>query len=347
MVRLAESLITSRNAETALAFRGLYEALAPYERPSTGKAVWQLGNSLVPYLALWGLMIFTVQSGLSYWITLGLALLASPFLVRLFIIFHDCGHGSFMASHKANRIVGFITGILTFTPFEDWQRAHAGHHATSGDLDRRGTGDIWTATVDEYRSMPWHTRVAYRLYRNPLVMFGVGPSAVMLLLQRFWHAGARRRERMSVILTNVALAFIVALAAATIGIKTYILIQLPIVMIGGAAGVWLFYVQHQFERTDWARHEQWNPIRAALQGSSHYKLPRWLQWCTGNIGLHHIHHVRPGIPNYRLQQCYDQVPAVREVEPLTVWKSLRSLRLHLWHEREQQLVTFGAVRSIP
>lgn len=341
-----EARTASLGSGSLFSAKGLYEALAKYDEPSLRKALWQLGNSFLPYVALWALMIYTVKNDYSYWITLGLALVSTPFLVRIFIFFHDCCHGSFFASRRANRIIGYLSGILTFTPYEDWQRAHSGHHATSGDLDRRGIGDIWTATVEEYRALPWRSRIAYRLYRHPLVMFGVGPAAIMLFLQRMWHPGARRRERVSVMITNAALVALVSLAAFTIGLKTYMQIQLPIILITGAIGVWLFYVQHQFEGADWARHEEWNPIRAALQGSSHYKLPRWLQWCTGNIGLHHIHHVRPSIPNYHLQRVYNEVPVMQEVKPLTFWRSFKSLRLNLWHEKEQRLVSFRALRSI-
>jgi omega-6 fatty acid desaturase (delta-12 desaturase) len=309
--------------------------------------VWQLVDTFVPYAALWALMVRTVQLGVSYWITLALAVVAAGFMTRIFIIFHDCGHGSFFASRRANTILGYVCGILTFTPYEDWRHAHGVHHATVGDLDRRGTGDVYVMTVDEYLAAPRLKRIAYRLFRNPLIMFGLGPGAIFLITHRFAHKGAKKHQRYSVYLTNLAIAAIIALASLTIGLRTYVAVQLPIILIGTTVGVWLFYVQHQFEGVYWARHEAWDPMRAALEGASYYKLPKVLQWFTGNIGLHHIHHVRPRIPNYNLQQCYDEVPAMQAVEPLTIRKSLKSLGLHLWDEDQQRLVGFRSLRMRP
>lgn len=326
--------------------RALYRDLSKFEIASKWRAIGQLCNTLLPYFLLWGLAIFTVIEGHSYWITLGLALLAVPLAARTFIIFHDCCHGSFLKSPRANRFFGYLCGILMFTPYEDWQREHAAHHAHSGNLDRRGMGDIWTATVEEYRALPWHRRVLYRLYRNPLVMFGLGPLIVMVIVPRFWHRGARARERVSVVLTNLALLGILVTAWFTMGIGTYLAIQLPIIFVSGALGLWLFYVQHQFEGADWARHDEWDAVRSALQGSSYYKLPRILQWCTGNIGLHHVHHLRPGIPNYNLQRCCEETPLLRQVTPLTLRKSLSSVRLNLWDEREERLVSFGELKAL-
>jgi len=323
------------------------KSVARYQQPDIRKAAWQLVDTFVPYAALWALMVRTVQLRVSYWITLALAVVAAGFMARIFIIFHDCGHGSFFASRRANTILGYVCGILTFTPYEDWRHAHGVHHATVGDLDRRGTGDVYVMTVDEYLAAPRLKRIAYRLFRNPLIMFGLGPGAIFLLTHRFAHKGAKKRQRFSVYLTNLAIAAIIALASITIGLRTYILVQLPIILIGTTVGVWLFYVQHQFEGVYWARHEAWDPMRAALEGASYYKLPKVLQWFTGNIGLHHIHHVRPRIPNYNLQQCYDEVPAMQAVEPLTIRKSLKSLGLHLWHADQQRLVGFRSLRARP
>jgi omega-6 fatty acid desaturase (delta-12 desaturase) len=324
-----------------------YKSVARYQRPDLRKAVWQLVDTLVPYAALWVVMVRTVQLGVPYWITLALAVVAAGFMARIFIIFHDCGHGSFFASRRANTIVGYVCGILTLTPYEDWRHSHGVHHATVGDLDRRGTGDVYVMTVDEYLAAPRLKRIAYRLFRNPLIMFGLGPGAVFLLTHRLPHKGAGKRQRYSVYITNLAIAAIIGLASLTIGLRTYVAVQLPIFLIGFAAGVWLFYVQHQFEGVYWARHEAWDPMRAALEGASYYKLPKVLQWFTGNIGLHHIHHVRPRIPNYNLQQCYDEVPAMQAVDPLTMRKSLKSLRLHLWDEGQQKLVGFRSLRARP
>jgi omega-6 fatty acid desaturase (delta-12 desaturase) len=324
-----------------------YKSVARYQQPDLRKAVWQLVDTFVPYAVLWAVMVRTVQLGVSYWITLALAVVAAGFMARIFIIFHDCGHGSFFASRQANTIVGYVCGILTFTPYEDWRHAHGVHHATVGDLDRRGTGDVYVMTVDEYLAAPRLKRIAYRLFRNPLIMFGLGPGAIFLIAHRFAHKGAKKRQRFSVYLTNLAIAAIIVLASLTIGLRTYVLVQLPIILIGTTVGVWLFYVQHQFEGVYWARHEAWDPMRAALEGASYYKLPKVLQWFTGNIGLHHIHHVRPRIPNYNLQQCYDEVPAMQAVEPLTTRKSLKSLGLHLWDEEQQKLVGFRSLRARP
>jgi acyl-lipid omega-6 desaturase (Delta-12 desaturase) len=320
-----------------------YAAFAAYETPSVRKAVWQLINTFVPYLALWGAMLFLVLRGYPYWVTLVLAVPAAALLIRIFIFFHDCCHGSFFASDRANRTFGYICGILTFTPFDDWRRAHAAHHATAGDLDRRGMGDVWTMTVEEYLAASPMRRVAYRILRNPVVMFGLAPAALSLVCNRFPHRGAGRRERRSVAITNLAIAGMLVAAGLTIGVGPYLSIQLPVLIIAGTVGVWLFYVQHQFEGVYWSRHGDWDPLRAALEGSSYYKLPKLLQWCTGSIGLHHIHHARPGVPNYNLQRCQDGVEPAQAVEPLTLRKSLGSLRLNLWDEREGRLVSFRSV----
>jgi omega-6 fatty acid desaturase (delta-12 desaturase) len=320
-----------------------HQAINRYAQPDQRKAIWQLVNTFVPYLGLWVLMVYTVKTGVSYWITLGLAVVAAALMVRIFIFFHDCCHGSFFASPRANTVLGYISGIITFTPYHSWRRSHALHHATAGNLDRRGVGDVWTMTVEEYRAAPRKTQIAYRLYRNPLIMFGLGPVGSFLISQRFPPKEAKQRERLSVLVTNLALLAIVVLASLTIGFWTYVLIQLPIIVIGGALGIWLFYVQHQYEGVYWAREEAWDFSTAAFEGSSYYKLPRVLQWFTGNIGLHHIHHLRPRIPNYNLQACYDQVPAMQAVRPLGIRASLASLRMNLWDEAQGDLVSFRSL----
>jgi omega-6 fatty acid desaturase (delta-12 desaturase) len=322
-----------------------YARISRYSRPNLFKAILQLVNTFIPYLALWALMVYTVRSGSSYYITLALALAAAFFLVRIFIFFHDCCHGSFFASRRANRILGYITGTLIFTPFEEWRSLHIAHHRTAGDLDRRGMGDVWTMTLKEYRQAPGLKRLAYRVYRNPFMMFGLGPVFSFLLRNRFSHGEAKKIERNSVIYTNLLILAVVAAASLTIGLRTYLIIQLPAILFAGAIGIWLFYVQHQFEGVYWARHAAWDPMRAALEGASYYKLPRVLQWLTGNIGFHHIHHIRPTIANYNLQRCYDDIPALREVEPLTLRRSLKSLRMNLWDEKKQRLVSFRALKK--
>ncbi len=322
----------------------LYRSIAPYASSDRRKAIQQIFETFLPYALLWGVMIFTMSRGYSYWLTIGLILIAAGFQVRIFILFHDAGHGSFFKSRKANRVLGYIAGILTFTPYEQWTSSHARHHATVGDLDRRGMGDVWTMTLDEYRAASLWQRLYYRVYRHPLLMFGFGPGIVFLIGNRFTQKGSDERGRKSVRLTNLALLAILVVAYFTIGLRTYLLIQVPIMLIAGAMGVWLFYVQHQYEGVYWARHDEWDPLRAALEGSSYYKLPKVLQWITGSIGLHHIHHVQPKIPNYHLQQCQDDVAEFQQIEPITLRTSLWSLTRHLWDEQAGRLVGFKALR---
>ena len=330
--------MNSDAAPTELDWRNL---VAPFQRADTRRSVWQLLNSAVPYAVLWYLMYLSLS--MSYWLTLALSVLAAGFMVRLFIIFHDCAHGSFFASRRANEAVGIFTGIVTFTAYYDWRHSHAVHHATAGDLDRRGMGDILTMTVDEYLNAPRWKRLIYRVYRCPPVLLGIGPSFLFLIVQRFPIRVAGKRERNSVLWTDLALLLIVVAAALTIGWQAYLLIQIPIMVIGGAAGVWLFYIQHQFEGVYWERHEKWDFVAAALQGSSFYKLPRILQWFSGNIGFHHIHHLSPRIPNYNLEPCYNSSPFFQAVKPITVLSSLKSLKLRLWDERSHQLVGFSGI----
>lgn len=322
------------------------KAMARYELPSLRRALWQMLDTFIPYLALWALMVLLLKRGAPYGIVLLLSIVAAGLQVRIFIMFHDCCHGSFFRSHVANTVLGTVAGVMTFTPFKDWRQAHNMHHATSGDLDRRGVGDVTTMTVEEYRAAPLMRRLRYRAYRHPLVMFVLGPVWVFLVSFRFFPKNAKRPERISILITNVSIAAVACAASWTIGLRTYLLIQLPILLISGAAGIWLFYVQHQFEKDYWARHEVWDPLRAALQGSSFYKLPKVLQWFSGNIGLHHIHHIRPRIPNYNLQRCLDAVPALQAVEPLTLWRSLQSLRFRLWDEAGQKMVGFRALHRM-
>jgi omega-6 fatty acid desaturase (delta-12 desaturase) len=325
----------------------LFAATAKYQKPNLQKAIWQIVNTFIPYVVLWVLMVYTIHAGISYWVTLALAVLASGFLVRIFILFHDCGHNSFFASRRANTILGYICGILTFTPFDDWTHSHGVHHSTAADLDRRGTGDVWTMTVEEYLAAPFRQRLAYRLFRTPLVTFGLGPIGVFIIAQRFPHKGANRRDVVSVIITDLALLAMIAALSATVGFWTYVRVQLPITIIGGGLGIWLFYVQHQFEGVYWARHEEWDRIRSALEGSSFYRLPRVLQWFTGSIGYHHVHHIRPRIPNYNLRRAHDEVAVFQAVRPVTIRTSLKSLRMNLWDEAQQKLVSFRSLRARP
>jgi acyl-lipid omega-6 desaturase (Delta-12 desaturase) len=323
----------------------LQKALQAFAQPDRRKAILQILDTLVPYVALYALMVVLVHEGFSYWLVLAVAVPTAAFFVRVFILFHDCCHGSFFASRKANRILGYLTGILTFTPFEQWRRSHARHHETVGDLDRRGVGDIWTMTVEEYRAAPRGKRVLYRIVRNPFAILLLGPPIVFLIGQRYFHEGDRRPERWSVVITDVALAAIVVIASLTIGLGTYLMVQLPITMIAGGAGLWLFYVQHQFEGVYWARHDVWDRHRAAMEGSSFYRLPAILRWFTGSIGFHHVHHVQQRIPNYALERCHRNTPSLQTVTPLTLLGSFRCARLHLWDEARRELAGYQALKT--
>jgi omega-6 fatty acid desaturase (delta-12 desaturase) len=282
----------------------------------------------------------------SYWLTLAFAVAAAGFMVRIFIIFHDCGHGSFFKSQRANHFLGFITGVLTFTPYHQWRYKHALHHATSGDLDGRGTGDIWTLTVREYVEAPLWKRVAYRVFRNPIVLFVIAPLYLFLIHQRFPSRTVGRRERLGVHYTNAAICLIALVMNLTIGIKAYLLIQLPVMTMTGAVGLWLFYVQHQFDGVYWQRRKNWGFAEAALNGSSFYKLPRVLQWFSGNIGFHHVHHLSPRIPNYNLESCHRAVPLFQNVKPITLLSSLRSFTFRLWDEQRGKLVSYRRLREL-
>ena len=313
--------------------------LKRFERPSALKVAWQLLNTLLPYAALLVLMYLTMSWKLPYWITFLLALPAGALLVRIFIFFHDCGHGSYVASPIGQRIIGNILGLFTFSCFASWRFSHGIHHSTSGNLDKRGVGAVWTMTVDEYCASTPFRRLQYRLFRNPFIMFGLGPFFSFVLVQRLPVRGANRKQILSVILVDAVIGGIIVAASLTIGIKTYLLIQMPIMLLGGAAGVWLFYVQHQFDPSYWARTEEWESMDAAMQGSSYYKLPKVLQWISGNIGFHHIHHLRPRIPNYNLQAALNATPQLQLPDPLLLWPSLKSVRLKVWDERGKCLLT--------
>jgi omega-6 fatty acid desaturase (delta-12 desaturase) len=271
--------------------------------------------------------------------------LAAGFLLRTFIVFHDCAHGSFLRSKRTNALLGAALGVLVYTAFAQWRREHAIHHATAGDLDRRGVGDVQTLTVDEYRARPWWGRLGYRLFRNPLVMFGLGPFWVVLVGPRVVSWSAPSRIRRSVLGTDLALVGLVAILIWLVGWQGFLIVQLPALLVSGSVGIWLFYVQHQFEDTYWQSGETWSYDDAALKGSSHLRLPRVLQFLTGNIGLHHVHHLSARIPNYNLQAAHDENAALHGVPTLSLLDGLRSTRLKLWDERQGKLVGFRALRA--
>jgi omega-6 fatty acid desaturase (delta-12 desaturase) len=320
------------------------EIVSRYQTPSVKRAVWQLVSTIVPLLACFVLMYWSLS--VSYLLTLALALPAAGLAIRTFIIMHDCGHGSFLPSRTWNDIVGWVTGILTATPYSHWRREHAIHHATSGHLAQRGTGDITTLTVREYLTANWWKRTYYRLYRNPLVLLGVGPT--FLLIKHRWPARdlAGKREKLNVHLTNLALAVLITVTSLLIGFREFMMIWLPIVLLSGTAGVLLFYVQHQFEDAYWREGGEWDYATAAVAGSSYFRLPKVLQWFTGNIGFHHVHHLSPKIPNYQLERCHRENPTFQKVTTLTIGESIRTLGLKLWDEESGRMVGFRHLRKL-
>jgi acyl-lipid omega-6 desaturase (Delta-12 desaturase) len=317
-----------------------HSLLLNYRAPSTWKAGWQLMNTVLPYFGLWFLMIWSIKHGYPYGLTLALAVVGAAFLVRIFILFHDCVHSSLFRRKGANTFFGHFLGLLVFTPFEDWRFSHLRHHATYANLDTRGYGDIWTMTRTEYEDSSKLKQLFYRLYRNPLVLIGMGALFNFLLRNRLPDRKVTRKERMSVLFTNLLIICVVMIAAHSIGWRTYLLVQVPMVWMAGAAGIWLFYVQHQFEGVYWARERDWNALRAAMERSSFYKLPAVLRWFSSNIGYHHVHHLGSRIPNYRLKECYDAIPALQAKPPLTIRKSLSCMRLKVWDENLKELADF-------
>jgi omega-6 fatty acid desaturase (delta-12 desaturase) len=325
--------------------RDWVKALAPYREPSLGRSLAELAVTAVPFVILWLLMLLSLRY--SYWLCLLLAVPAAGFVVRLFMIQHDCGHGSFFRRRRANDWLGRVIGVLTLTPYGYWRRTHAMHHATSGHLDRRGTGDVDTLTVREYQSLPAWRRARYRLKRHPLVLLGLGPFYLFVLSHRLplhlMRAG--RDPWVSVMSTNLAIAAVIGVLVALVGVRDFLLVQAPITLLASSAGVWLFYVQHQFEHTYWERKPDWNLHDGALQGSSHYDLPPVLRWFTANIGIHHVHHLASRIPCYRLAEALHEHPELRSVSRLTLTESFRCLRLALWDEDQRRLVGFADAHS--
>jgi acyl-lipid omega-6 desaturase (Delta-12 desaturase) len=319
------------------------EVLSRYEQADDGRALLDLGTSALPYLALCAVMYFTLR--VSYLLALALAIPTAVFLVRTFIVFHDCSHGSFLRSRRANLWMGTTLGLLLYSPFVRWRHDHAVHHATSGDLTRRGTGDIRTLTVTEYHALAWRPRLGYRLLRNPLVMFGIGPIVAMIIGPRIVAKGARERMRRSVNGTNLALAVMVGALCWLMGWRDYLLVFGPAALLAGSIGIWLFYVQHQFEDAYWESAGEWNYADAALRGSSFLRLPPVLRFCTGNIGYHHIHHLSARIPNYNLRRAHEDNPAVQDVPTLSLLDALRAVSLKLWDEDARRMVTFAQGRA--
>ena len=320
--------------------------LAKYRQPRAGRSIFELAVTAIPFVALWALTMVAVSYGI--WWGLALTLPAAAFLLRLFMIQHDCGHGSFFGRRWLDDWTGRAIGVLTLTPYDYWRRAHAEHHASAGNLDERGIGDITTLTIREYQDLSWRGRLVYRLYRHPLVMFGIGPAWLFLIKQRlpFGMLRSGYLPWVSTMATNVAVAVIVAVMIWTLGVLPFLAVHLPIVLLAAAAGVWLFYVQHQFEETHWSKKPEWQFQQAALHGASHYDLPLPLKWLTGNIGIHHVHHLSSRVPYYRLPEVLRDHPELGEIGRITLFESLRCVKLTLWDESSNRLVSFKEARGL-
>lgn len=321
----------------------LRKNVAPFEKSDKKASTMQIINTFVPFFVLWFLAYQSLS--VSVWLTVGLSLIAAGFVVRIFIIFHDCTHGSFFKSKKANAILGTISGVVTLFAYEKWKREHAIHHATSSNLDKRGVGDIWVMTIDEYLAASKMERLKYRLYRNPLIMFGFGPLYLVLISSRFNRKDARKKERNNTYLINVCLVVLYGAMIALIGWQAFLLIQGTIMFTAGVLGIWLFYIQHTFEDSYFEDESEWDYVKAAVEGSSYYKLPKVLQWVTGNIGFHHVHHLSPRVPNYNLEKAHETVPPLQQATTITLKSSLDSLRYKLYDAKNKTFVTFGEIKN--
>lgn len=327
--------------EKTLALR---KNVKPFENSELKKSIFQLINTVPPFFIVWFLAYLSLD--ISVWLTVALSVVAAGFVIRTFIIFHDCTHGSFFKNKKANNIIGTITGVISLFAYEKWKREHNIHHATSGNLDKRGVGDIWMMTVEEYLAATPMRRLTYRLYRNPIVMFGFGPALLFLVSNRINRKGAPAKERNNTYLINISIIVIYSLMIWLIGWQAFAIIQGTILFVAGALGIWLFYVQHQFEDSYFEDESEWDYIKAAIEGSSYYKLPKVLQWVTGNIGFHHVHHLSPRVPNYNLERAHDSTPPLQKATTIDVRTSLQSIHFRLFDEANKSFVTFKEIKHL-
>lgn len=322
----------------------LHKDVAPFARSDKKKSIMQLINTIPPLFIFWFLAYQSLA--VSFWLMLPFAVVAAGFVVRTFIIFHDCTHGSFFKSRKANDVVGTITGVLTLFAYSKWKREHAIHHASSGNLDKRGVGDIWVMTIDEYIEASKVERLKYRFYRNPLIMFVLGPLYLVLISSRFNRKDARQKERNNTYLINAILVVLYTVIILAIGWQPFVIVQGTTMFIAGALGIWLFYIQHTFEDSYFEEESEWDYVKAAVEGSSYYKLPRVLQWATGNIGFHHVHHLSPRVPNYNLEAAHESTPPLQRATTITIKTSLESLKYKLYNPEKKNFVTFGEIKPL-
>lgn len=322
----------------------LHKDVAPFAKSDKKKSIIQLINTVPPLLIFW--FIAYQSLSVSFWLMLPFAIIAAGFVIRTFIIFHDCTHGSFFKNRKANDIVGTITGVLTLFAYSKWKREHAIHHASSSNLDKRGVGDIWVMTIDEYVEASKWQRFSYRIYRNPLVMFVLGPFYLVLVSSRFNRKDARQKERNNTYLINVILVVLYTAMILLIGWQAFVIVQGTIMFVAGALGIWLFYIQHTFEDSYFEEESEWDYVKAAVDGSSYYKLPRVLQWATGNIGFHHVHHLSPRVPNYNLEEAHDATPPLHTATTITIKTSLASLKYKVYDPEKKAFVTFREIKPL-
>lgn len=322
----------------------LKQAMRTFENSELNRSLLQLINTLGPLIILWFLAYKSVSTSII--LSLVLSTIAAGFVIRTFIIFHDCTHYSFFKNNKLNRFFGTILGVVTLFPFAKWQREHSIHHATSGNIDKLGTGDIWVMTVEEYAQASSFKKLSYRIYRNPLVLFILGPFYLFLVTNRLNRKDAKLKERLNTYLTNLMIVLLYSALILLIGLKTFLIVQIPIIFIAGSLGIWLFYVQHQFEDAYFEDESEWNFVKAAIDGSSYYKLPKVLQWITGNIGYHHVHHLSPKVPNYHLEEAHQQTPYLHEATTITLGSSIKAIKFRLFDSENKRFVTFKEAKPL-